>query len=381
MNNSILDQQKKVCEQYNVKFVESPESLKVGISKNVKEGATPINGMRHPIEGDTTGWYIWGGEEMSNDPDFFLPVHVDHLAEWSPQVLKFLGLPPGMRFLISGEYEDVWEDKNLLNNNNSISETILRGINNQWTHLDENSTAHNNNVWQVGIYEVEGITFAGIFDHLLVDDEHTLGLEEGLHMEFEKVSNLMIEVAKNLIPENSYIYADLIVRLSNNENQRPSHISTLRWLVSSPKKKFEETLRQNLSEDNIEVLNSLDNSGYITLGLSHNKGLLNKYYTRLGSDPDESPDILLLAAGEVNVDKIADAAFVREMGRKSISRLTKEDLHKWHEILSVFSGILFAVDGHIYFATRQKSKEEVLSSIESISKQNGLIISKNHILY
>ncbi|HEX5750645.1 MAG TPA: hypothetical protein VFZ09_30740 [Archangium sp.] len=88
--------------------------MKVGISLNVKSGLMPINGLRHRIQGDTTGWYIWAGDEPSAEPDFFQPVHVAHLAEWCPLALKFLGLPPGWRFLVADGYEDVWEDPSLL---------------------------------------------------------------------------------------------------------------------------------------------------------------------------------------------------------------------------------------------------------------------------
>ena len=38
----------------------------------------------------------------------------EHLVEWCPQILKFLGLPPGWRFLIAGDYEDAGFDKSLL---------------------------------------------------------------------------------------------------------------------------------------------------------------------------------------------------------------------------------------------------------------------------
>jgi hypothetical protein len=86
----------------------------VGISLNVKNGLQPINGLRHPPEGDTTGWYIWAGEDFSDDPDFFVPLHVKHLNEWCPEIVKYLGLPPGWRFLIANDYEDVWEDPSLL---------------------------------------------------------------------------------------------------------------------------------------------------------------------------------------------------------------------------------------------------------------------------
>ena len=108
-------EQRELCKRYGVDFIAAPPQLKVGIARNVHEGALPINGLRHPPSGDTTGWYIWAGEEPSQDPDFFVPLHVEHLAERCPDVLRFLGLPPGWRFLVAGEYEDVWEDPSLLN--------------------------------------------------------------------------------------------------------------------------------------------------------------------------------------------------------------------------------------------------------------------------
>lgn len=87
--------------------------MKVGVARNVRERLVPLNGLRHTPEGDTTGWYIWAGEELSDDPQFFEPIHVGHLAELCPEVLPYLALPPGWRFLIAPSYEDVWEDATL----------------------------------------------------------------------------------------------------------------------------------------------------------------------------------------------------------------------------------------------------------------------------
>ena len=115
MSSAIEISQKKICDKYGVPFCASPSGMKVGIALNVREGLMPINGLRHPPEGDTTGWYIWAGEELSGDPGFFKPLHVEHLPNWCPEVQKYLGLPPGWRFLIAGDYEDVWYDESLLN--------------------------------------------------------------------------------------------------------------------------------------------------------------------------------------------------------------------------------------------------------------------------
>lgn len=111
----IEELQKKICQQYQSEFFSAPNNLKVGIAINVREGLMPINGLRHPPEYDTSGWYIYAGEKISPEPDFFKPLHIEHLDDWCPQVKKYLGLPPGWRFLIDGEYEDVWFDESLLN--------------------------------------------------------------------------------------------------------------------------------------------------------------------------------------------------------------------------------------------------------------------------
>lgn len=114
MTDDTCDLQRQLCRKYDADYVSSPNGLKVGIALNVREGLVPINGFRHRPEGDTTGWYIYAGEELSSDPDFFKPLHVEHLDDWCPEIKKYLGLAPGWRFLIAGDYEDVWYDESLL---------------------------------------------------------------------------------------------------------------------------------------------------------------------------------------------------------------------------------------------------------------------------
>jgi hypothetical protein len=68
--------------------------------------ATPEHG--------TCGWYIWGGGEFPQDPEFFQALHVEHLSEYCAQLLPFLALAPGWRVLLAPGYEDVWYDETLL---------------------------------------------------------------------------------------------------------------------------------------------------------------------------------------------------------------------------------------------------------------------------
>tara|TARA_B110001452_G_C15179037_1_gene409570 strand:- start:366 stop:716 length:351 start_codon:yes stop_codon:yes gene_type:complete len=113
INKEIELHRRNICNKFKASYLESPDQCKVGISLNVKDNIVPINGLRHPPQGDSTGWYIWAGE-YSEDTDFFKPLHVCHLKDWSDVIDQFLGLGPGWRFLIAGDYIDVWYDESLL---------------------------------------------------------------------------------------------------------------------------------------------------------------------------------------------------------------------------------------------------------------------------
>ena len=106
-------EQKLICEKFSASFQSCDLNLKVGISLNVKDGVRPLNGLRIKEEAGTSGWYIWAGE-WSEDPDFFVPLHGHHLPQWANEVMHYLGLPEGWRFLIDEGYEDVWEEPQLL---------------------------------------------------------------------------------------------------------------------------------------------------------------------------------------------------------------------------------------------------------------------------
>jgi hypothetical protein len=112
--DDVISTQVSLCRKYGVEYVPCQLHLKIGISKHFDSAKYPLNGLRHPLEGDTTGWYIWSGEEFSNEPDFFVPMHAIHLVTKAHELLKYLGLAPGWRFLIAPNHEDVWEDIRLL---------------------------------------------------------------------------------------------------------------------------------------------------------------------------------------------------------------------------------------------------------------------------
>ncbi|HEX6729687.1 MAG TPA: hypothetical protein VF074_06740 [Pyrinomonadaceae bacterium] len=107
-------EQRDYCASQNVQYLPAYKDSNASLAL-ATQGRIPINGLRHPPEGEHNGWFLWSGEELSTDPMFFSNVHTHHLMELRPEVLKFPGLPPGHRFLLDGHYLDVWFDPSLLN--------------------------------------------------------------------------------------------------------------------------------------------------------------------------------------------------------------------------------------------------------------------------
>jgi hypothetical protein len=92
---------------------EPPVQPKLGIAVATLH-LDPLNGLRVTPEGETCGWYVWGGDLSAAD-DFFQPMHVAHIPDHCARIIPYLSLPPGYRFLLGENgYEDVWHDAELL---------------------------------------------------------------------------------------------------------------------------------------------------------------------------------------------------------------------------------------------------------------------------
>ncbi|MFP5390625.1 MAG: hypothetical protein ACLGI6_03635 [Gammaproteobacteria bacterium] len=104
--------QAEVCDRFGVEAWPARPGEKLGIALATL-GSLPINGLRIRLDG-TCGWFIWAGGEPSTDPDFYQALHVEHIPDYLPCVEPYLSLPPGYRFQIADDYEDVWFDPALL---------------------------------------------------------------------------------------------------------------------------------------------------------------------------------------------------------------------------------------------------------------------------
>jgi hypothetical protein len=110
--NAMLSQ-KEICDKYGVTPSPCSDEDKLGIAIETL-GQQPINGLRHKSENGTCGWYLWCGETLGEDADFFKSLHISHIGEYLPEIQRYLALPPGYRFLVSGEHVDVWHDPALI---------------------------------------------------------------------------------------------------------------------------------------------------------------------------------------------------------------------------------------------------------------------------
>lgn len=101
-----------------VKVCVQPQSVlrndRLGIALNTLDSA-PINGLRIPPLDGFSGWFLYGGDHPSDDPDFYQPLCIAHLDKYCEIAVPCLFLPAGWRFQVDSEgYEDMWYDEALL---------------------------------------------------------------------------------------------------------------------------------------------------------------------------------------------------------------------------------------------------------------------------
>ena len=100
------EKQQQICTRHGL-AAQAPEAM-VAVALGSLE-QSPIYGTRIDLpENGTISWFIHCGEH-SDAADFYQPLHTAHLQELLPQVLDYLALPSGAKFIIDRDgYEDVW---------------------------------------------------------------------------------------------------------------------------------------------------------------------------------------------------------------------------------------------------------------------------------
>ncbi|MEG0880153.1 MAG: hypothetical protein RSF79_06930 [Janthinobacterium sp.] len=106
MTELISETQRRICEKFGLP-VQAPEPMVALAIDSLAQ--SPIYGTRVVLpDNGTISWFIHCGEHDAA-PDFYQPLHAAHLHEMLPQVLDYLALPSGAKFILDREgYEDVW---------------------------------------------------------------------------------------------------------------------------------------------------------------------------------------------------------------------------------------------------------------------------------
>ena len=109
-----LQSQTDVCHRYHVEPQLFLRHDRLGIALATMT-LTPINGLRVPAMSGSSGWFIYGGDQASDDVNFYQPICLTHIKKHCEIAIPFLCLPAGWRFQIAYDgYEDVWYDPLLL---------------------------------------------------------------------------------------------------------------------------------------------------------------------------------------------------------------------------------------------------------------------------
>lgn len=107
-DDSINAKQRHICDKYHLP-AQPPEAMVALAIGSLAQ--SPIYGTRIDLpENGTISWFIHCGEH-SDAADFYQALHATHLQEMLPQVLDYLALPSGAKFILDREgYEDVWRE-------------------------------------------------------------------------------------------------------------------------------------------------------------------------------------------------------------------------------------------------------------------------------
>ena len=105
----LIAEQKLLCEEVGSAYVEVSGDDVVAVAVHTLK-QDPIVGIRKkPETAENISWYIYGGEPSSEDA--FETMTVRELQDIAPEVLPYLALEIGYRFMIDADdYEDVWKE-------------------------------------------------------------------------------------------------------------------------------------------------------------------------------------------------------------------------------------------------------------------------------
>ena len=113
------------------------------------------------------------------------------------------------------------------------------------------------------------------------------------------------------------------------------------------------------------------------LGFRANQPLLRDYFWRLGRMPDNVPDMLFIPEDGSEPDFEQYSLYRALLGRFHDLRVGEIDIGETRSMFGKMRGIVYAIDGHIYYTTTRESLEELESRAAELAGRFGLRISKD----
>ncbi|WP_445115933.1 immunity protein Imm33 domain-containing protein [Acinetobacter sp. WZC-1] len=108
MLQDFIEEQKLVCEEFDSAYIKVSEEDVIALATQTLT-REPIVGLRKKPADDGVAWFIYGGE-LEEGEDFFETMTVRELEKILPEVVPYLALEEGFRFMIDrDDYEDIWK--------------------------------------------------------------------------------------------------------------------------------------------------------------------------------------------------------------------------------------------------------------------------------
>lgn len=107
MNNQIV-----VCDNHSSKYLFTKVNQNIVISDGVLEGE-PVEGVRYEAPDHMSGWYLTT-DLYNDDINTLKQIGLPDLALKRPELVKFLALDYGFRFVTDTKNEEVWFDEETL---------------------------------------------------------------------------------------------------------------------------------------------------------------------------------------------------------------------------------------------------------------------------
>ncbi|MHC4660378.1 MAG: hypothetical protein ACYS8W_01695 [Planctomycetota bacterium] len=246
-----------------------------------------------------------------------------------------------------------------------------------FTEQKEGSPARNANVWEVAFAEWEGFRTAAFYDHFIIDEERWTDLEEAPAFSEsgrEGVEELLHEVIASLIPEfgRAVIFTPISAEYPL---PKPEDVSRFRWVFSMPRTKMRWVLERRYRERGVQF--EFVGRYFQWLSFRENQTLLRDYFWRLGRMPDDVPDMMFVPEDSAEPDLGRYVMYRALIGRFYDLRVPEIDMEKTREMFRKMRGVVYALDGHIFYTTTRESLDELKSRAAVLASQFNLKVAED----